>query len=194
MVLLLGIANPASVQIVLAHLHNQRLGQFRGCDFNFFVHLSESTAKARHSQGKSLNLSTRLAKPEEADEFLAWSRATPLNLFDHEPGLNASTLTFVSEDSQGAATYCPMQQAVFMEALAIRPGARLGTVAKALRDLALTAVRLAKRIGGSEVYAVCDEPTTQALMLRHGFEEIPAKIFRLKVKTAESLYGEQPAL
>lgn len=143
---------------------------------------------------KTLNLSTRLAKPEEADEFLAWSHATPLNLFDHEPGLNASTLTFVAEDAKGAATYCPMQQAVFMEALAIRPGARLGTVAKALRDLALTAVRLAKRIGGSEVYAVCDEPTTQALMLRHGFEEIPAKIFRLRTRVAEERYGEQPPL
>ncbi len=81
-----------------------------------------------------------------------------------------------------------------MEALAIRPGAAIRSVAKALRDLALTAVRLAKRVGVGEIYCVCGDHSTQEYMERHGWERFDVPLYRLKVRTAEERYGEQPPL
>lgn len=152
-----------------------------------FDYEDHPTPLARKSQGEKV---ARLAEAKDTQQFLDWSLNTAGNLYDKDAALAPSTLTFVSEDGQGPVAYCPFQRPVFMEALAIRPKASILSVACALKDLAVTALRLAKTVGAGEVYCYCDEPTTQAYMERHGFERMPYVLYRLRASTAQERYGE----
>jgi hypothetical protein len=136
----------------------------------------------------------RLARPDEATQFILWSGTTAQNNYDPKVAAYPSTLTWAVDDELGALAYLPVQRPVFMESLAVRPSASSLKIARAMRSLTLNTVRLAKTVGAGEIYTYSDYAPTQRILEGAGFEKVPFSLYRWRVSDAEARYGEQPPL
>lgn len=128
----------------------------------------------------------RPVTPADAELFTKWSLETKDNLFDPDVVRYPTTVVRCAFNTTGPLVYAPLQQPVFIEALAINPSNSPMDTAAALKALTQDAVSQAFIKGSGEVYFVCKEESTIALAVNHGYKEMPYKIYRMKLNELES--------
>jgi hypothetical protein len=127
----------------------------------------------------------RPGRPEEANTFAQWSLANPVNGFDPAVAAYPSSVTWCAYDDEGPLAYQTQQHPVFLESLAMRPGATKLQTASALRELTQNAITNAHIRGAGEIYYLSSDPGTDEFASNHIFEEVPFKVFRVKIADLE---------
>ena len=132
----------------------------------------------------------RPARPEDASLVVKWSAETANNLWDPEIGKHPGTVTLCAYDAEGPLVFMPVQRALMLEALAIRPGASGMDVAVALKELTQACVTMAHAGGAAECYFICKDPSTEAFAAHQVFEKLPWAVYRLRLSDLEKPHGE----
>lgn len=127
----------------------------------------------------------RPAKPGDETKFLDWSIENPDNGFDPQVVKTPSTMVLCAYDKTGVLAYQPVQQVFMMDSYAGRPGNTKLQTANALKELFQETVTQAHIKGINEIYYLGTEEGTDRMTTKHVFEELPYKIFRIKVSDLE---------
>lgn len=127
----------------------------------------------------------RPAKAEDTQKFIDWSLENPNNGFDPEVAKFPTTITFAAYDKTGVLAYQPVQQVFMLEALATRPGEDKRKIAACMKEFTQAIVTQAHLKGMGEVYFLGTDAGTDAMAANHTFEELPYKIYRMKLKDLE---------
>ena len=135
----------------------------------------------------------RQISPEELDIFLAWSvENVDKSEFDPAVPLFPSSTTWCAYDKDGPLAYQTLQQPIMLESLAPRPGATRQQVSSALKELTQNAITQAHCRGSGEVYFLSTDEETSGFAAHHIFEELPFKIYRVKLKDLEGKNENNP--
>jgi hypothetical protein len=124
----------------------------------------------------------RPAGESDTKQFIDWSMKTKNNLFDPTVKL---ALVACAYNQDRVVLYAPVQRPMFMEALAINPEASELEVAAALKAVIQFLVSQAHITGASEVYFYCADERTAEYAKRQLFEEVPFRLFRIKLSDLE---------
>lgn len=124
----------------------------------------------------------RGAKPEETQLFFDWAKENARGEFDPEVARFKSSITWCAYDKDGPLAFQTVQRPLMLESLAPRPGATNLQIASALRELTQNAVSQASIIGAGEIYFLGSSDDTNKFATNNIFEEVPMKVFRLKLK------------
>jgi hypothetical protein len=127
----------------------------------------------------------RPIRPEDTKKFIDWSLETPNNGFDPEVPKYPSTITLCAYDKDGPLAYMPVQQPFVMDSVASRPGASKGQIALALKEFTQAIVTMSHLKGVGEIYFLGTEDGTNKMAENQFFEELPYKVFRVKVAALE---------
>lgn len=131
------------------------------------------------------HLYVRPARQEDSDLFLEWSLQTKDNAFDPEVAKYKSTITWCVYDRFGPLVFMPVQTPLMMESIASRPGASKAEIAAALKELTQQCVTQAHISGAGEIYFLGSEEGTDHMATNQIFEELPYKVYRVKLKDLE---------
>lgn len=126
-------------------------------------------------------LKLRFATPEDAPQIIEWLNANPLNEYDSVICKYPSLHVIASYAPDGVICYLPTQKVLVLESLAVNPKASELEKAQALRDLTKAAELLANSEGIREVWFLDGAGGVGEMARSHGFEELPYKVFRLKL-------------
>lgn len=121
-------------------------------------------------------------RPDEADTFYGWAKENTVNEFDEQVPLFPSSTTWCAYDHDGPLAYQTLQQPLFLESLAPRPGASKIEIALALKELTQNAITLAHSRGCGEVYFLGSDEDTDKLAVNQIFERVNLPLFRVKLK------------
>jgi hypothetical protein len=127
----------------------------------------------------------RPAKPEDTQKFVDWSLENPSNGFDPEVARRSTTLVLTAYDKTGVIAYQPVQQVFMLESLATRPGEDKLRVAAAMKEFTQAVVTQCHLKDIGEVYFLATEEGTNTMAANHTFEEVPMRVFRMKVADLE---------
>lgn len=127
----------------------------------------------------------RPARAADSEQFINWSRNTNQNLFDPEVVKYPTTSVRVAYNGNGPLVYAPIQQPLFLEALAINPENSVIDTALALKVITQDAVSQCYARGSGELYFVCAEPSTEAFAQKHGYEKVPWPLYRMRLNKLE---------
>ena len=127
----------------------------------------------------------RPARPADAHEAVEWMLKTANNEFDPEVVKFPTTVTWCAYTQDGPVAYLPVQQPFMADALGSRPGADYNEVAAALKELMHNLVSQAHIKGVGEIYFLTKDEATARFAENHHFEEIPYRLFRVKMADLE---------
>jgi N-acetylglutamate synthase-like GNAT family acetyltransferase len=127
----------------------------------------------------------RPIRPEDQEAFVDWSaRNLARNQFDLDILNYRQTVILCAHDGK-PLLFMPVQLAIMLESLAPRPESSDLQRAAAIKELIHAIVLLAKSAGMGELYFVSKDQDIIDLAQRHGFEEAPGTVLRLKVDKLE---------
>lgn len=127
----------------------------------------------------------RPVEQSEGQMYFDWANENPVNEFDPEVAKFRSSFTWCAYDKNGPLAYQTVQQPLMLESLALRPGATKLQAAIALRELTQNAITQAHLKGVGEIYYLGSDKDTDTFSTNNVFEELPYRIFRVKVKDLE---------
>lgn len=133
----------------------------------------------------SRHVFVRPVRKEDTEKFIEWSKSTKNNLFDPMAGLYPTSFTICAYNENGPITYVPVQHPYFLEHLAINPNADKIDIAVSLKELTQFVVSQAHIKGVGEIYFLCKEKSTADFAKAQCFEEMPYRMFRLKISDLE---------
>lgn len=125
-------------------------------------------------------LKVRYITPDDQKKFIEWVNSTPNNLYDSGV-LAYPTLNVLCSYNDSPVAYLPVQQALFLESLAVKQGASPLETGQAFRDLVKGAELHASSIGIKELYFLCKDENVLKVAENHGFERIPWPLVRMKL-------------
>ena len=128
----------------------------------------------------------RPVRPSDAPTFTRWSLETNGNLFDPDVAKYPSTTVWAAFNKKGTVAFLPVQRPLMLDSLAINPEADKGDVGMALKELTQNAVTQAHAQGAGEIYFLCKDESTMEIAKRHAYEEMPWRLFRIKLKNLEA--------
>lgn len=129
-----------------------------------------------------MKMFTKPAVKEQIKQILSWLVRTKNNAFDTAVLTYPTTFTICVYNKLKNILYMPVQQAFFLESLAINPEAKPEEIAFGLAEAAREAVMQAHLKGVGEVYFLGSNESTNKFAVKNGFEEVPFKLYRLKVR------------
>lgn len=130
----------------------------------------------------SQQVTTRLAKPEDAPAFVAWALGNPdIPEEDIDAVANSTPLTLVVEVNGQAEIYLPLIPAVTLGFLGFRPGQDVRTKSIALNALAVALQDLQRqlKINDAYVFTKAEYPMGK-WALKHGFKTKDKTAFTLE--------------
>lgn len=127
----------------------------------------------------------RPAEQRDAASYAEWCKSNPH--FDSSVLTYPATQTLAAYNQSGAIAFMPLAHPVCMDAIAFRPGLLDAEKALAMKELTKTAVFLAHSSGAGEVMFLGSNEGTNQFARNHIFEELPWKVYRVRVRTLESL-------
>jgi hypothetical protein len=133
----------------------------------------------------SRHIFVRPGRQNDAGKFAEWSATTPENLADPDVLTYPTTFTLCAYDKQGPIVYVPIQQPMFMEALAINSARSDTDVAIALKELTQAVVTQAHIKGSGEIYFLCKSEATSDFAEKQLFEKLPWNLYRVKLADLE---------
>lgn len=120
-------------------------------------------------------LKLRFAAPTEA---LEWLEQVP----EFDKGIMTyPTLRVLCAYNGSPVAYLPIQQAIVLESLAIKPGASSLEAAQAMRDLVKGAELTASADKVREIYFIGTDKTVVESAQKSGFEVLPWPVLRMKL-------------
>ena len=124
-------------------------------------------------------------RADDAETHWNWAVKNPVNGFD--PGVVGYPTSFVlcAYDETGPLAYMPVQQPLMMESLAPRPGLSKLQTAAVLKAITQAVVTQSYVKGAGEIYFLGTDPPTDEFATGRIFEELPYKVYRVKIKTLE---------
>lgn len=131
-------------------------------------------------------LFVRPAKPNEAEKMLEWGLKTPENHFDPDAVVYPTTYTLCVYDKDGPFIFMPVQQPQLIDAIAVKPGTDARKAALGLKALVESVVTQSHIKGSGEVLFLATKEETCEFASNQVFEELPYRVFRLKLKDLES--------
>lgn len=134
----------------------------------------------------SHHIFVRPARADDKEKFVTWSIQTKDNLLDPDVANYPSTFVLCAFDSNGPILYVPVQQPLFMDALAINPDASPALVAMALKEVTQALVTKSYYDGRGELYFLCADESTSKFAESQAFEKMPWNVYRIKLKNIES--------
>jgi len=127
----------------------------------------------------------RKAEKRDIPLLAHWITNTPNNLLD--PGVfNYPNTTVLVAHRDKPTAYLPVQLTMTLESLAFPPDAPKVHKAASIAQLIKTAVFMAREKQIAEIYFYTHDPSIAEFALRHKFEELPHRSFRLRVSDLES--------
>lgn len=130
----------------------------------------------------------RPATSDDADNFIKWSVANRGNEFDPEAPQYPDSFTLCAYDLEGPLAYLPVQEPqfspqspLFLESLAVRPGASTREVAVALKELLQACVMIGHMKGTGEIYFLGTNEDTNRFAENTIFEKLPWPVYRLRL-------------
>jgi hypothetical protein len=127
-------------------------------------------------------LKLRFARPEEAKQVTDWIREHPENDFDPDIIGYPTLQVFCAYSDNGVEAYIPTHNVKVLESTALKPGIDIGTAAQALRDFTKAAELIASGQDIRELYFLCRDEALISMAENHGYEEMPFKVLRMKLK------------
>ena len=135
---------------------------------------------------KRTDVHVRPARKGDEKNVVEWSvAASGENLYDPKVIQYPTTITLCAFDGSGPLLYMPVQQPLFMDACAFRPGLDLGRAGLALKTMFQAVVTQGYIKGSGEIYFAASEPTVAAIAERHGFEKFLLPVYRVKIADLE---------
>jgi hypothetical protein len=129
----------------------------------------------------------RPVRQEEALTYLDWAKENAdKSEFDFQVALFPSSTTWCAYDKDGPLAYQTIQQPLMLESLAPRPGSSPMQISLSLKELTKTAITLAHSKGVGEIYFLGSSEDTNSFASNHIFEEVPMKVYRLKIADLSS--------
>src|SRR5262249_25733822 len=127
-------------------------------------------------------LKLRFAKPDESGRVVEWLNANRVNSFDPAI-LNYPTLQVLCSYGDDVAGYLPFHKTLMLESIAMNPAITNGNKAQALRDMTKAATLIADANKIREVYFVGGNAGVGEMAIHNGhcFEELPYRVFRMKL-------------
>lgn len=133
----------------------------------------------------------RPVRPADQKDFNEYVAITEKNEFDPEVLTYPSTTMLVAHDGK-PVVFLPVQLAVVLESLAIRPDASDFQVSVALKELVSVVSVLAAQRQLGEMYFIGTNERTNAFATKNGFTELPWKVYRLKLSDLEKPHEDLP--
>jgi len=131
---------------------------------------------------RSRHLYVRPARQDEAQMYFTWGEENAgKSEFDPQVSLFSSSETWCAYDSEGPVVFQTLQRPFMLESLVPRPGATKFQIASAMKELTQNAITRAHVLGVGEIYYLGSDAETDALATNQIFEELPFKVFRVKV-------------
>jgi len=128
------------------------------------------------------NVFVRSIRQDEAQMYFQWATESSINEFDPDVALSDTSTTWCAYDRDGPLAYQTLQQPIFLESLAPRPGITKEQAALALKELTQNAITQAHLRGIKEIYFLGSDKDTDEFASNHIFERVNMPLFRLKVK------------
>lgn len=115
-------------------------------------------------------------------DFVNWIvDASARNLFDPKVLDYPRTQVYEAYTREKSLVYCPVQQLMLMESLAINPGNSFAETAAALKQMVLTVAWESRQRGQGEVHFLCEDKQTAEFAERHEFEKVDIPLYRLRL-------------
>lgn len=127
-------------------------------------------------------LKLRFGNPEDAAQIVNWLNANPNNEFNPEVLKYPTLRIFTAYSESGNEAHLPFQRVLMLESYAPRPGMPLAVSAQALRDFTKAAELIASSEGIREIYFLDGAAGVSELALANGYEEVPFKVYRMRLK------------
>lgn len=124
----------------------------------------------------------RPAQAHEGQLVFDWGMENDKGNFDPEVARFKSSITWCAYDKDGPVCFQTIQRPLMLESLAPRPGATRQQIASAMKELTQNAVSQAHVMDAGEIYFLGSDEDTDGFATNHIFEELPYKVFRLKIK------------
>lgn len=135
----------------------------------------------------------RGARPDETQMYFSWAiENADKSEFDAAVALYPSSTTWCAYDSDGPLVFQTLQNPIMLESIAPRPGADPRQIASALKELTQNAITHASNRGAGEVYYLGTNADTDAFATNHIFEELPFKVFRVRLSDLEGTHANNP--
>lgn len=125
----------------------------------------------------------RPARKGEGETFLEWSKLVPG--FDWEIAYQPGTFTLASFNKSKIISYTPVQQPFVIETVAHNPAATDLEVAQGMGEVVKFLVAQCYIKGVAEIYFLASDKDTAEFAANKIFEELPYKVFRVKVSDLE---------
>lgn len=126
-------------------------------------------------------IQVRAVRPDDVPQMADWMTWTAHNHIDPKALEYKTTDVRVACTESGPLVYMPVQRPLHMESIGTRPKASKLEIAAALWALLQDTIARAKTEGRGEIYFLGTEKTVPKLALKHGFEEMPYKVYRYRV-------------
>jgi hypothetical protein len=127
----------------------------------------------------------RPAKASDRKLFCEWALSTRNNEIDPSVLTYKNTSIRAICNKNGPIMFAPIQRPLHLESLCINPSASIGEIAVALQTLFQDAITSAIQEGSGEIYYVATEETIPTFSKKFGFEELPWKVYRLRISDIE---------
>lgn len=135
----------------------------------------------------------RPIEPGEADIFYSWAvENEDKSKFDPATPLYKSSTTWCAYDSTGPLAYQTIQRPIMLESLAPRPGLSPIQISSLLKELTKNAITFAHTTGAGEVYFLGTDDDTDQFASNKIFEQLPYKIYRVKLANLEGKNADSP--
>jgi hypothetical protein len=144
-------------------------------------------------QGETVkHVFVRPSEPKDASAFVQWSLNNPF--FDPAVMMYRKSTCHAAFNRDGVLAYMPIQRPLMIDSVAIRPGCSETEQAIALKELTQAAVTQAYIEGAGEIYFLGTNETTNEFAKKHAYEELPYRVYRIKLKDLENKPDENPNL
>ena len=123
----------------------------------------------------------RPAQAHEGQLVFDWGMENTNGNFDPEVARFKSSITWCAYDKDGPLVFQTIQRPLMLESLAPRPGATKQQIALAMKELTHNAICQAHIMDAGEVYYLGSDEDTDKFSTNRIFEELPYKVFRVKI-------------
>lgn len=128
----------------------------------------------------------RPIEPEESQQFFDWAKENEdKSQFDPAVPLFKSSTTWCAYDKTGPLAYQTFQRPLMLESLAPRPGLSPIQTSFLLKELTQMAISQAHCGGAGELYFLGTDADTDAFATNKIFEELPFRVYRVRLADLE---------
>lgn len=127
----------------------------------------------------------RPIRQSDAEQFFKWSDETKNNLYDPTAAAHPTSLTVAAYNEDKVILYAPAQSPFVLEALSVNPSATPLEIATALKEVTQFFVSQCYVQGKGELMFVCADQTTAEYAKRQAYEELPYRLFRIRINDLE---------